>query len=123
MSATTNNVIRLRLPETAKQADRLAKMARREKLVDVQITLVSDSDRFREQRSWRFLFGLYQDCASVRWSKGFKKSPDVPFIGKMRTSRLMLFVREALPLVAQNRVEIHINGERLRRRLLEVMAA
>ena len=115
--------LRRRLPRTTAQADRLAKLSGREELLDVSITVLSDDDRFREQRAWRTLFGLYQDCACVKWSKGFRKTPDVPFTGKMRPSRLPLFLREAMPLVSTGRAMVHINDERLRRRLLEVMAA
>jgi hypothetical protein len=118
-----NNVIRLRLPKTSAQADRLGKLARRQKLIDVSITVLPDQDRFRIQRTWRLLFGLYQDCACVRWSKGFKKSPGVPFVGKMRSSQLPLFLREAMPLVVNRRAEVRIEGDRLRRRLLDVMTA
>lgn len=119
----SSNVIRLQLPRTAAQADRLKKLARREKLIDVEITLLADRDRFRVQRAWRIVFGLYQDCASVPWSKGFKKKVGEPFVGKMRPSRLPMFLREALPLVADHRVEVRVEGDRLRRRLIEVMAA
>ena len=119
----TGNVIRLQLPKTAAQADRLRKLARREEPIDVEITLLPDSNRFREQRAWRVLFGLYQDCASVQWSKGFKKTPGVTFCGKMRPSRLPLFLREAMAFVADERAEVRVEGERLRRRLLDVMAA
>ena len=77
----------------------------------------------REQRAWRFMFGLYQDCACVRWSRGFTKRPGIPFDGEMRSSRLPLFLREAMPLVADGRVEVWIEGEQLRRRLLDVMTA
>jgi hypothetical protein len=119
----TSNVIRLELPKTAAQADRLKKLVRRASLIDVEITLLPDHDRFREQRAWRLLFGLYQDCACVPWSKGFKKRPGVPFVGKMRPSRLPLFLREAMPLVADRRAEVHIEGDRLSPRLLDVMTA
>lgn len=118
----TSNVIRL-LPKTTAQAARLKKLARRDEPIDIEITLLRDSDRFREQRAWRILFGLYQDCACIAWSKGFKKTPGVAFSGKMRPSRLPLFLREALAFVADERAEIRVEGERLRRRLLEVMAA
>jgi hypothetical protein len=117
----TSNV--LRLPNTAAQADRLKRLARRDEPIKVQITLLRDPDRFREQRAWRILFGLYQDCACVRWSKGFKKTPGRAFSGKMRPSRLPLFLREAMAFVADGRAEICVEGERLRRRLLDVMAA
>lgn len=116
-----SNVIRLQLPRTAAQADRLKKLVRQEGPIDVEINVLPDRDRFREQRAWRLLFGLYQDCACIRWSKGFRKRPGVPFVGKMRPSRLPLFLREAMPLVADRRAEVRVEGDRLRRRLLDVM--
>ncbi len=120
-----SNVVSLRdrLPRTAAQADKLVRLSRRERLIEVTIVLAHDPDWFRQQRAWRTLFGLFQDCASVRWSKGFKKTPGIPFVGKMRPSRLPLFLREGMQFVAEGRAEIHVNGERLRRRLLEVMVA
>jgi hypothetical protein len=118
----TSNVFRL-LPKTTAQAARLKKLARRDEPIELEITLLPDTDRFREQRAWRVLFGLYQDCACVRWSKGFKKTPGVAFSGRMRPSRLPLFLREGMPFVADGRAEIRVEGERLRPRLLEVMAA
>ena len=118
-----SNVIRLRLPQTAEQADRRSTVAQHEETIDVSIIVLPDRDRFRIQRTWRFLFGLYQDCACVRWSKGFKKSPGIPFVGKMRSSRLPLFLREAMPLIAARRAEVRIQGYRLRRRLLDVMTS
>jgi len=119
----SSNIVRLQLPRTAAQADRLKKLARREKLIKIEITLLADHDPFREQRAWRILFGLYQDCACIPWSKGFKKKVGEPFVGKMRPTKLPMFLREALPLVADHRVEVRVEGDRLRRRLLEVMAA
>lgn len=121
--AKDQNLIRLQLPKTAAQADRLKRLARRVKSVDVEITILPDRERFREQRAWRILFGLYQDCACVPWSKGFKKTPGVPFVGKMRPARLALFLREAMPLVADHRAEVRVEGDRLRRRLMDVMVA
>jgi hypothetical protein len=118
-----SNVIHLQLPNTAAQARRLKQLARREDLIDVEIKVLPDRDKFREQRAWRILFGLYQDCACVRWSKGFKKTSGISFTGKMRPSMLPLFLREALPYVADRRAEVHVEGERLRRRLMEVMTA
>ena len=118
-----SNVIRLQFPRTAAQADRLKKLTKQADLIQVAITIVPDRDRFCEQRAWRFMFGLYQDCACVRWSRGFTKRPGIPFDGEMRSSRLPLFLREAMPLVADGRVEVWIEGERLRRRLLDVMTA
>ncbi len=118
-----SNVIRLQLPRTAAQADRLKKLARQQDLIDVEINVLPDRDNFREQRTWRILFGLYQDCACIPWSKGFRKRPGVPFVGKMRPSRLSLFLREAMPLVAAHRAEVRVEGDRLRRRLLDVMTA
>ena len=117
-----SNVVRF-LPKTTAQAARLKRLARRDEPIEVEITLLPDSDRFREQRAWRILFGLYQDCACIPWSNGFKKTPGVAFSGKMRPSRLPLFLREALEFVADERAEVRVEGERLRRRLLEVMPA
>lgn len=56
------------------------------------------------------------------WSRRLKKTPDVPFVGKLRPSRLSLFVRETMPLIVAGRVEVRTNGDRLRRRLLDVIA-
>lgn len=99
------------------------KLARRDLPIDLEITIFSDIDRFREQRTWRFCFGLYQDVACVGWSKGFKKMPDVPFVGKIRPSCLPQFVREVMPMVVADRAEVRINGDLLRRRLLDVMTS
>lgn len=118
-----SNVVRFQFPKTAAQADRLRRLAQQLELMQVTITIVPDHDKFYEQRAWRIMFGLYQDCACVGWSKGFTKRPGIPFEGEMRASRLPLFLREAMPLVADGRVEVWIEGERLRRRLLDVMAA
>ena len=117
------NVVRLELPKTSAQARRIQRLRRKEQLIDVEVTVLEDDDEFREQRTWRILFGLYQDCACVPWSKGFKKTPGFPFSGKMRSSNLVLFLREAVPMVVLGRAEIRVNGERIRRRLLDVMAA
>ncbi len=118
-----SNVVRLKLPKTAAQALRMRMLARQDEPIKVTITVLPDENRFREQRAWRILFGLYQDCACVRWSKGFKKMPGKPFIGKMRPSKLSLFLAEAMDFVAEERADVHINGERVRRRLWEVLAA
>jgi hypothetical protein len=117
-----NNIIRL-LPKTAAQAHRIKKLARRDDPIDVEIVVLPDRDNFLERRAWRILFGLYQDCACVRWSKGFKKMPGIGFTGKMRPSKLPLFLREAVPFVVERRAEIYVEGERIRRRILEVMNA
>jgi hypothetical protein len=114
-------VLKMRLPKTAEQADRLKRLARRDHMVKIAITILRVRDRYLEQRTWRTLFGLYQDCACVRWSSGFTKKPGVPFVAKMRSSRLPLFLREAMPLVAEGRADISVDGERLRPRLLELM--
>ena len=111
------------LPKTAAQARRLKKLMRQDDPVEIAITILPGEDSFRVQRTWRLLFGLYQDCACIRWSRGFRKTPARPFHGLMRPSRLSLFLREAMPLVADRRAEIHIGGERVRRRLLDVLAA
>lgn len=115
-----SNVVRF--PKTAEQATRFKRLRRRNQLLDVSITVLPDRDRYREQRAWRTCFGLYQDNASVPWSKGFKKMPGLPFTGKMVSSNLARFLEEGMPLVATGRIELRINGERARRRLLEVMA-
>lgn len=120
--AGTSNVVQF-LPKTTAQAAKLRKLAKRYEPVEVAITLLPNTDRFREQRTWRLLFGLYQDCACVRWSKGFTKTPGAAFSGKMRPSRLPLFLREAMPFVVDGRARVSVEGERLRRRLLDVMAA
>jgi hypothetical protein len=116
-----SNVIRL--PKTREQAARLARLARRDRVVELDITVLEDDDSFREQRAWRVLFGLYQDCACVRWSKGFKKTPRVAFTGRMRSSQLPKFLNEAMPFVTDGRARIEVEGERMRPRLLEVLAA
>jgi hypothetical protein len=118
----TSNIIRL-LPKTAAQAKRIKKLSRRDDPIEVDITVFPDRDKFREQRAWRILFGLYQDCAHVTWSKGFKKMPGVAFTGKMRPSKLPLFLNEAMPFVRSRRAELHVEGEKLRPRLLELMTA
>jgi hypothetical protein len=119
MSRTSTVV---RFPKTTAQAARLKKLSRRDEPIAVTIKLLSDVDPFREQRAWRILFGLYQDCACVRWSKGFKKTPGVPFSGRMRPSRLPLFLREAVAFVAEGRAEIWIESEKLRPQLQKLMA-
>lgn len=116
-----SNVVRL--PKTRRQAARLERLARRDRLIEIDVTVLPDDDEFREQRAWRVLFGLYQDCACVRWSKGFKKTPGIPFSGKMRSSRLSEFLHEAMPYVTAGRARIQIEGDRLRPRLLDVLAA
>ena len=121
--SNSQNIIPLNLTKTTEQANRLKTIMRREDPIDIGITVVPDRDHFREQRAWRLLFGLYQDCACVRWSKGFKKTPGRAFVGQMRPSRLPRFLREAMPLVVDGRAELRVNGERLRRRLLDVIAA
>lgn len=42
------------------------------------------------------LFGLFQDCASVLRSKGFKKRVGHVFKGRMRASMLPAFLNEAI---------------------------
>ena len=112
-----------RLPKTRAQAERLERLTRRDRVIEIDITILADEDEYREQRAWRVLFGLYQDCACVRWSKGFRKTPGVAFSGKMRSSRLSRFLREAMPYVTDDRARIRVEGDRLRPRLLDVMAA
>jgi len=116
-----SNVITL--PKTREQAARLARLARRDRVIELDITIMEDDDRFLEQRAWRILFGLYQDCACVPWSKGFKKTPGVAFTGRMRSSQLPKFLNEAMPFVADGRARVAVEGERMRPRLLEVLAA
>jgi hypothetical protein len=111
------------LPKTREQAERLKKIIRRDRLVEVSITIKANDDAFRVQRAWRVLFGLYQDCACIQWSKGFKKTAGGAFTGKMRASRLPAFLREAMDYVAAGRARIEVDGERLRPLLLDVMAA
>lgn len=117
----TGNIVRL--PKTRAQAARINRLVRRDRLVEVTIMVLPDPDAFRVQRAWRSLFGLYQDCACIRWSKGFKKKTVLPFTGKMRASMLPAFLHEAMDYVAEGRARIHIDGEKLRPRLLDVMAA
>ncbi|MBB2162819.1 hypothetical protein ACE4RV_07450 [Acetobacter persici] len=118
-----SNVIRLQFPKSAAQSERLERLARGKRIINVGIIVIKDENRFQEQRAWRTLFGLYQDCASVRWSKGFKKTPGKEFLGKMHPERLTVFLNEALPLVEQRRAIIRVNGERVRRGLRNVMVA
>lgn len=113
----------LRLPKTREQAVRIAKMVRRDWIIEVEITILPDDDAFRLQRAWRVLFGLYQDCACIAWSKGFKKRVGRTFPGRMRASRLPEFLHEAMAYVADRRARIHVEGEKLRPLLLEVMGA
>lgn len=79
----SGNVIHL--PKTAAQADWLKKLGRRDRLMEVEITVMPDDDAFREQRTWRVLFGLFQDCSCIQWSHGFEKTPGEAFVGKMRS--------------------------------------
>lgn len=116
-----SNVITM--PKTRQQAARLARLARRDRVIELDITILEDDDSFLEQRAWRILFGLYQDCACVRWSKGFRKTPGVAFTGRMRSSQLPKFLNEAMPFVTAKRARIEVEGERMRPRLLEVLAA
>lgn len=121
-SAMAGNVVGLR----PKDAERLARWRRRlrgEKPIDIEITVLADDDKWREQRAWRFLFGLFQDCSCIQWSGGFKKTPGKAFKGRMRPSRVPLFLREAQAYVEDERASIRIDGKRLPARLLNVIAA
>jgi hypothetical protein len=111
------------LPRTTAQANRLRKIAKRTRPIPITITVLPDRDSFREQRAWRIMFGLYQDCTAVCQSGGFNKQPGLPFDGKISPGLLSAFLREAMPMVEANRVEVRVDGERLRRRLLDVMTA
>jgi hypothetical protein len=113
----------VQLPKTRDQASRLKRMIRRDRLVQVSITIRPDDDPFRAQRAWRVLFGLYQDCACVRWSKGFTKKPGQAFTGNMRASKLPAFLHEAMDYVVEQRARVYIEGEKLRPRLLDVLRA
>jgi hypothetical protein len=117
------DIIRLRerLPQTTAQAGRLKKLARSDEPIDIAITVLSQESGWLEQRTWRFLFGLYQDSACIQWSRGFKKTLGIAFKGKIRPSRLTLFLREAMVYVRDDRATVSIEGEPLRKRLLEVM--
>lgn len=121
MQKPESNVVRF--PKTTAQAARLKKLVKGDELLEISITVTPDDNSYREQRTWRILLGLFQDCAYVLWSKGFTKQPGVPFVGKMRPSRLSRFLREALPFVAEERAEIYVGDERLRRQLSKVMKA
>lgn len=116
-----NNIIRF--PKTREQAVRIERLVRRDRIIEISVTLLEDEDSFQLQRAWRVLFGLYQDCACVRWSKGFKKRVGQPFKGKMRASKLPAFLNEAMAYVADDRARIWVEGEKLRPRLLDMMAA
>lgn len=113
----------LSIPKTREQAARLARLAGRDRAVSIDVTLKPDGDAFREQRAWRILFGLFQDCAGVRASKGFRKMPGETFEGRMKAQRLPEFLHEAMPLVESGRARIEVDGERLRPRLMKVFAA
>lgn len=113
----------LDLPKTEAQAARLKKLIRRDRLVDVSVTILDDDDPFLVQRAWRVLFGLFQDCASVRRSKGFKKRVGRAFKGRMRASMLPAFLNEAIPFHNDGRARIEVEGEKIRPRLLDVLAA
>ena len=71
-------------------------MVRRDRLVAISLEIRPGHDRFRVQRTWRVLFGLYQDCACIRWSRGFKKQVGRTFTGRMRASMLPAFLHEAI---------------------------
>lgn len=117
-----NSVIEMR----EKDPRRIAWFRRRlrqEELVDLEITVLPGRTRWLEQRAWRFLFGLYQDCACIQWSFGFKKMPGKAFKCRMRSSKVPLFLREAQAYVEEERARIRIDGKRLPARLLEVVAA
>ncbi len=116
-----NNVIPF--PKTRAQAVKIGQLIRRDRRVRVAIQIRFDDDPFRVQRAWRVLFGLFQDCASIKASKGFKKRKNRVFVGKMRASRLRDFLSEAMAYVAEGRARIYIDGEKLRPRLLEMMRA
>lgn len=116
-----NNV--LKLPRTKAQASRLERLIRRDRLIDVSVTILNADDPFLVQRAWRVLFGLFQDCASVRRSKGFKKRVGQAFKGRMRASMLPAFLNEAMAFHNEGRARIEVEGEKLRPRLLDVLAA
>lgn len=119
--AKPSNVISL--PKTTEQARRFERLAKKPLWIKVSINVLPDPDSFREQRAWRILFGLFQDCASIRASRGFKKTPGLAFTGSIRASRLTEFLHEAVPYVSSGRAEIHVKGERVRKHLLHVLAA
>jgi hypothetical protein len=98
-------------------------LIRRDRLIDVNVTILDDDDPFLVQRAWRGLFGLFQDCASIRRSKGFKKRVGRAFKGRMRASMLPVFLNEAMAYHNAGRARIEVEGEKLRPRLLEVLAA
>lgn len=113
----------LYLPKTRAQAARLKKLIRRDRLIDVSVTILDDDEPFLVQRAWRVLFGLFQDCSSVPRSKGFKKRIGQAFKGKMRASMLEPFLNEAMAFRKDGRARIEVEREKLRPRLLDVLAA
>ena len=110
-------------PKAREQAVRIGRLIRRDRKVEVAIEILFDDEPFRVQRAWRVLFGLFQDCASVKASKGFKKRKGEWFVGRMRASRLPDFLDEAEAYVLANRARIHVAGVKVRPRLLEMMRA
>jgi hypothetical protein len=113
----------LYLPKTRAQAARLKKLIRRDRLVDLSVTVLDDDDPYLVQRAWRVLFGLFQDCSSIPRSKGFKKRTGRAFKGKIRASMLEPFLNEAMAYHNSRRARIEVEGEKLRPRLLDVLAA
>lgn len=113
----------LPFPKAREQAVRIERLIRRDRKVEVAIEILFDDEPFRVQRAWRVLFGLFQDCASVKASKGFKKRKGRWFVGRMQASRLPDFLEEAEAYVLNGRARIHVAGAKVRQRLLEMMHA
>lgn len=117
----SNNV--LPFPKAREQAVEIGRLIRRDRKVTVAIEIDFDDEPYRVQRAWRVLFGLFQDCASVKVSKSFKKRRGRWFVGRMRASRLFDFLEEAETYVLNGRARIHVAGAKVRPRLLELLRA
>lgn len=117
--ATNNNVLglRRRRPLGTKQLAQLIKMGRQKnRIYDIVIRVLSNSDPFRLRRIWRIMFGAVQDYSSVKTSVGFKKSTR-PFAFGVRSEMLARFLEEATPYIDGEKIRIYIDGERVRRNL------
>ena len=49
----------IRFPKTREQAVRIERLVRRDRIIEINVTLLEDEDSFQLQRAWRALFGLY----------------------------------------------------------------
>ena len=67
-----NNIIRF--PKTREQAVRIERLVRRDRIIEINVTLLEDEDSFQLQRAWRALFGL---CLSI----GVQTGPPKCYLG------------------------------------------